>query len=413
MADSGHENREDRQVARYWLIVALALSGACLANAEQPDESAFAVPSGGKDAFTFPIPALVSKDRRLAFFIGKRLFNTNWQQLAKDGYAEVRVEGHLGDRESCASCHVRNGRGDSPRLAPDTFQGADVKLVMSDGKAIRLHTGATVSAAAPRLSIQYQMVPGNFLDGAPYSIYRPIYATVGSSEILDRGGVVDFRVAPAVYGVGLLQLSSELTDGVGCFGWKCSQPSVLSQTAHAFKADIGVISSKLVQSNFPWLVTGKAESMDIALMSKYVSMLAVPMQRDYSDSRVAQGKTLFSRAMCDQCHVQRSIALNSIELPELSGLSFSAFTDLRLHDMGAGLASGTSPLSHLWRTPPLWGLGLVQEVNPSAGFLHDGRAATILEAVLWHSGEASASHEVFIGFSEKERNSLLQFLYSL
>ena len=86
------------------------------------------------------------------------------------------------------------------------------------------------------------------------------------------------------------------------------------------------------------------------------------------------------------------------------------YTDLLLHDMGDGLADGTG---REWRTAPLWGLGLTQTVNPDAGFLHDGRARTILEAVLWHGGEAQAARDAVINMSVSDREALLAFLESL
>jgi CxxC motif-containing protein (DUF1111 family) len=104
------------------------------------------------------------------------------------------------------------------------------------------------------------------------------------------------------------------------------------------------------------------------------------------------------------------------DLPEVAGQTIFPFTDLLLHDMGEGLAdhrpdydaSGTE-----WRTPPLWGLGLVATVNGHTEFLHDGRARSLLEAVLWHGGEAEASRDAVLTMTADERAALLAFLGSL
>ncbi|MCB1639950.1 MAG: thiol oxidoreductase, partial [Thiothrix sp.] len=102
--------------------------------------------------------------------------------------------------------------------------------------------------------------------------------------------------------------------------------------------------------------------------------------------------------------------------PELENQLIQPFTDLLLHDMGPGLADGRPDFEasgQEWRTAPLWGLGLVQTVNPQAGFLHDGRASTLMEAILWHGGEAEAAQRAVLGMDKADRSALLRFLESL
>ena len=100
----------------------------------------------------------------------------------------------------------------------------------------------------------------------------------------------------------------------------------------------------------------------------------------------------------------------------LRGQTFFPYTDLLLHDMGEGLADnrpdGLATGSE-WRTPPLWGIGLVEVVNGHTMFLHDGRARSIEEAILWHGGEAEQSRDNFMGLSSEEREALIRFLRSL
>ena len=104
------------------------------------------------------------------------------------------------------------------------------------------------------------------------------------------------------------------------------------------------------------------------------------------------------------------------EFPELSGQTIRPYTDLLLHDMGDGLADNRPAFDATgreWRTPPLWGIGLVSKVNGHTYFLHDGRARNLLEAILWHGGEAEAARERFRRSSQAERDALTAFLESL
>jgi CxxC motif-containing protein (DUF1111 family) len=103
-------------------------------------------------------------------------------------------------------------------------------------------------------------------------------------------------------------------------------------------------------------------------------------------------------------------------LPEVSDQPIFPYTDLLLHDMGEELADGRPDFladGREWRTPPLWGIGLTQLVNQHTFFLHDGRARNLVEAILWHGGEAEASRERFKHLSAAERQRLIVFLESL
>tara|TARA_Y100001980_G_C14155150_1_gene36264 strand:- start:143 stop:397 length:255 start_codon:yes stop_codon:yes gene_type:complete len=84
--------------------------------------------------------------------------------------------------------------------------------------------------------------------------------------------------------------------------------------------------------------------------------------------------------------------------------------------MGEGLADGRSDFrasGRDWKTRALWGIGLTKVINPRAGFLHDGRARTLEEAILWHGGESKLSRELFTKLSKSQRDSLISFLKSL
>jgi CxxC motif-containing protein (DUF1111 family) len=125
---------------------------------------------------------------------------------------------------------------------------------------------------------------------------------------------------------------------------------------------------------------------------------------------------MFHEAGCPACHTPRHVTRVDPERPELSGQSIRPFTDLLLHDMGPGLADGRPEgraTGQEWRTPPLWGIGLTSVVSGHARFLHDGRARNLLEAILWHGGEAEASKQRVVRMTRGERDALLAFLGSL
>jgi CxxC motif-containing protein (DUF1111 family) len=212
----------------------------------------------------------------------------------------------------------------------------------------------------------------------------------------------------------------------GKFGWKANRPSVEEQAAGAFLEDIGVTSALFPDENcMPSQAAclaaptgGAPELSDDKLhwMTRYLQTLAVPARRNWADPEVLRGKALFQGAGCVGCHVPVLITGTLDGLPELSHQTIRPYTDLLLHDMGAGLATDRSEYAaegSEWRTPPLWGIGLVELVNKHNFLLHDGRARGFAEAILWHDGEALAPRETFRGMPRADRDALIKFLESL
>ncbi len=229
---------------------------------------------------------------------------------------------------------------------------------------------------------------------------------------------------------------------LGRFGWKSNTPSVRTQSLGALRGDIGITNplfpdesiagtelhdSYLTRTGFVDTGTGpdglpeasQRFSDDVVF---YAETLAVPARRNVTNSEVREGARLFEQLNCSGCHTPKFITQSDGELggvamsDALKGQTIYPFTDLLLHDMGEGLADGRPDFlanGNEWRTRPLWGLGLTQIVNPLAGFLHDGRAATIEEAILWHGGEAKQSKEAFMALSANERKQVIAFLNSL
>jgi CxxC motif-containing protein (DUF1111 family) len=262
------------------------------------------------------------------------------------------------------------------------------------------------------------------------------------------------RIAPAVFGVGLLEAVPETEivghadpddangDGIsgrpnrvrdvetdrlalGRFGWKANVPSVEQQNAGAFNADIGITSSVFpdtlcteAQRACNAAPSGGEPEVDdhkLGRVTFYTRTLAVPARRDVDDDDVRKGEELFRAAACSACHLP-TLHTGDSDIDALVDQTIHPFTDLLLHDMGPGLAdrrpdgraSGTE-----WRTAPLWGLGLVEIVNRHTRLLHDGRARNLTEAILWHGGEAEAAKERFRRMSRDDRDALITYLESL
>ena len=201
------------------------------------------------------------------------------------------------------------------------------------------------------------------------------------------------------------------TTKIGRFGLKASQPNLEQQSAAAYDGDMGVSNP---------LFPGDDEETDIDqdtldLATFYVQSLAVPNRLETDDQDVRKGEQFFYGIGCNQCHVA-TLETGQTDIEEVSNQKIQAFTDLLLHDMGEGLADNRPDFQangREWRTTPLWGIGLTQRVLGVQNFLHDGRARTLEEAILWHGGEAEEVKNDFMNLSEKEREQLIDFLNTL
>lgn len=225
--------------------------------------------------------------------------------------------------------------------------------------------------------------------------------------------------------------TDELT--LGRFGWKASNATVRAQVADAFSGDLG-ISTPLMPQHYGDCTPaqqacrdaphgaqerlGPVEAPDpvLGLVTFYSRNLAVPVRRDADDPQVLQGKSQFYAWGCAACHNPKFVTSRKADQPELRFQLIWPYSDLLLHDMGEGLADN-SPVGDAsgseWRTPPLWGIGLTDTVSGKGYYLHDGRARSLLEAVVWHGGEAQAARDNVVAASPDERNALIRFLESL
>lgn len=215
---------------------------------------------------------------------------------------------------------------------------------------------------------------------------------------------------------------------VGRFGLKANTPSIEQQALGALNGDIGVtnylfpeesiIGTPLFneyQKNNPMPLKIEANESVSKSLVFYSQSLAVPPRRNIDNPDVISGAKLFQKINCTACHTP-SWTTGEAKIAALSRQKITPYTDLLLHDMGEGLADYRQDFEadgRQWKTRPLWGIGLTKVVNPRAGFLHDGRANTIEEAILWHDGEGQLSRDRFANLSSIERDQLIKFIESL
>jgi len=219
---------------------------------------------------------------------------------------------------------------------------------------------------------------------------------------------------------------------LGRFGLKAGIPTIMQQTAEAFSGDIGISSPlfpnpwgdcSAVQADGRNAPHGDGDSRGFEIdqdgldfVAFYSRNLAVPARRNVSDPEVRRGKEIFYSTGCASCHHPSFVTHRLENQPEQSFQLIWPYTDMLLHDMGPGLADNRPEAranGQEWRTPPLWGIGRTAQVSGHTYFLHDGRARSLLEAVLWHGGEAERHRQNVVQMPSKDRAALIRFLESL
>jgi CxxC motif-containing protein (DUF1111 family) len=430
----------------------------------------------GRNAFSFPAANLTDAEQT-RFVIGNSFFKRNWVEApastkARDGLGPHFIARSCGGCHVNDGRGAPPAAGATPGEQPvglllrlsipgigayggvvpeptygDQFNNAAVQKVKPEGK----------------VDIRHSEISGRFDDGTPYTLLQPHYSfrDLGYGDM--AGNVlVSPRIAPQIIGVGLLEAIAEQdirenvsaqaalsgpikgvanqvwdapsgTMMLGRYGWKANVATIAHQTAGAFQGDIGITSSifpdeacTAAQQDClaaPRGAKGKAPEIDDKTLGDvvfYQATLAPPARRGVGDAQVQRGETLFTEAQCATCHRPSYITRGSpnprFSSPALNGQRIWPYTDLLLHDLGADLADGRpdgQASGRHWKTPPLWGIGLIKDVNQHTRLLHDGRARGVLEAVLWHGGEAEASRGRVLKMSAEERAALVKFVESL
>jgi CxxC motif-containing protein (DUF1111 family) len=387
------------------------------------------------------------------------LFNTNACQNChiKDGRGHLPAQ----DDGNAVSMLVR--------LSIPSVAGQEQQLIKGGVIPEPVYGGQLQDVAIPgynaegRVRISYVEEAVTLADGVIAKLRKPVLQITDLAYgPMHPQVMTSIRVAPPMIGLGLLEAIPEKDllaqedaddkneDGIsgranrvwdnennrtrpGRFGWKAGKPTLNQQNAGAFAGDMGLTSrvngaddctpaqSACIQAIGSAVNGSDVEGHEVSdkILKQvlfYSRNLAVPARRNMQDADVAKGEQLFNESGCVGCHTPSFVTSKQAAEPELANQVIYPYTDLLLHDMGEGLAdhrgeflaTGTE-----WKTPPLWGLGLTQAVNEHTQFLHDGRARNVLEAILWHGGEAETATQAVIKMKTEERNALLKFVESL
>jgi CxxC motif-containing protein (DUF1111 family) len=377
------------------------------------------------------------------------------------------INGGLGpvfNQNSCEGCHVSNGRSPFPTSQND-LRGLLFRISL-DGKGSfgeplkvpnfggQLQTKAVFGKPAEcKISWQESEKIKKYVDGTEVRLRQFSFIFSDFYAIFPQNVQYSARIAPPMIGLGLLEAINEAdilanadpndanNDGIsgkpnrvwdfqkneialGRFGWKAGHPTLFQQTAAAYNDDMGVTNPLFkIESSYGQIQSdGLPDEPEIDLLTLqnatfYPQSLAVPIRRNWENAEVKLGKKLFIQIKCGNCHQPAFITGQHPEYAFLSNQTIFPYSDMLLHDMGTDLADNRPDFEangQEWRTPPLWGVGLTKTVGGDfANYLHDGRARTLEEAIIWHGGEAENSRSQFEKLSKNERNALISFLENL
>lgn len=425
---------------------------------------------------TFVMPAAnLSIDDEFEFYNGLSFFRDPWV-AAPAATSDRDGLGPLFNARSCIACHQGGGRGKPITAGVNPSLALLIRLGMTGTQNQFPATyGPQLQPFAIRLShpsleqhvlkegdveVSYRIIDGMFADGEPYQLQQPSYRLTNLNYgELPASVTISPRYAPAVYGMGLLDaistddllsqqdIEDSDNDGIsakynwvpnlktgeieiGRFGFKALQPNLAQQVAAAFSQDIGISNSWFADDVCSHAQSACLQAAKLGKQQQYLEipdklhdltiyfsqLITVPKARKLQSAKAQRGRELFYQAACHKCHTPSYITAEDYPITELAGQTIWPYTDLALHDMGEGLSDGKQEFlasKSEWRTPPLWGIGLQNRVQGFQAYLHDGRARTVSEAILWHGGEGDAAKQRFVQFSKQEREALVYFIQQL
>ncbi|HEY0586603.1 MAG TPA: di-heme oxidoredictase family protein [Pseudoduganella sp.] len=325
--------------------------------------------------------------------------------------------------------------------APQNW-GTGVRVAGFETRSVKLADGTAVELRKPAIAYEGPAPEIASLRAAQPMIGTGLLEAVPEADILAR-----VRSTPDADGVkGAANFVYDPETGavrLGRFGWKASKATLRHQAAAALLQDMSVTSpvypNRSCSSDPAGCRSATAQrgvsEPELQLISQYLALVAVPAQRSLSSGfpkgvapldehrvdpqQVGAGSRLFQAMRCSACHTAEMRTGPGHLLAELRNQVIRPYTDLLLHDMGAELADNFvegQAKGSMWRTAPLWGIGYTDKVMGSAGkagYLHDGRARNLTEAIMWHGGEGEAARQRFAALSQTDREALLAFLKSL
>lgn len=419
--------------------------------------------------FLQPVAELSPTDTVL-YEEGMKQFKASWSVFPLiDGEWGLGPTFHA---SACIGCHVNGGRGKTVDDASKTSFQQLVRLSLPGtdaygeslphpvyGNQLQVFGIYGESLSNPvvgeaDLRIDWELQKAALADGTEVELRRPQNRiTKLAFGPLGEKTLTSLRNTPVVYGMGYLDAVPEadilalaakqkslglngrpnyVKDDatgkqlLGRFGWKANQPTLKQQVAAAHMGDMGITSTLYQDQNCPKVqvqcqnahATGKHELTDQAwnAVTFFLAGVEAPKRPTPDSDKYIQGEKLFRGAGCTGCHVSELKTGKFPMLKEIENKQFHPYTDLLLHDMGDDLADNRPDFKaggRDWRTAPLWGLGLSRRVNGSMDLLHDGRARSVLEAILWHGGEAKKAREQFANMKKEDREALISFVHAL
>lgn len=453
-----------KNFVKFWAIPTLCLV-AC-GDAPEPvetDDFAYVGSRSGGDATVFnyyldpfgqPLPGLT--DEQLAQHNqGDFLFETSF---VSSGNKTNPGLGPLFNENSCDHCHPKDGRADFPKNlnVPSGFflrisSGNDPihGPIAAPGFGGQLQQNA-VNGFVPEVQfgVVYQPLVRTYADGTQITLQKPVYSITPLERPLPAKYELSPRIGMPVFGLGLLENIPEKAilayadaddsdgDGIsgrpnyvwdnvnrktslGRFGWKANTATLREQCAAAMVNDMG-LTNPLFNMEERGELDKYKHGIEISVkqlddITFYCQTLSVPARTNAKDPTVMKGEKLFTDLGCAKCHVPTMKTGKNV-LPNLNEQTIHAFTDMLLHDMGDDLADEREDFlanGKEWKTRSLWGLGYTLAANGHERLLHDGRAKSIEEAILWHGGEAEDTRNKFMALPKGERQTLLTFLRSL
>ena len=403
---------------------------------------------------------------------GDGMFERPFSEALSSGFrSDADGVGPLFNMSACEGCHAADGRASPPTENGQMLEGFLFRVsvpgagIHNEPKPHPIYGGQLADKAIEghlpeiTLHMEYETITGQFGDGSEYTLQKPVYSFPKQNYgPLGRDTMISPRVAPFMIGMGLLDaitaesimeyadIDDKNKDGIsgkpnmvwsiekeefmlGKYGWKAEIPTLAHQSMDAAINDMGITNPLFPEENCTTAQVDCSNAMSGTTNAKYemtkkqmnevvtyLEFLAVPGRGYLDNENVMKGEKLFNEVGCSACHRETFVTGTEQRQSRLHNQTIHPYTDMLLHDMGPALADNRPSFDadgYEWRTPPLWGIGMVERVNGHTRFLHDGRARSLEEAVLWHGGEATAAQQRFVQLSQFERKNVIKFLKSL
>ncbi len=425
-------------------------------------------------AFEQPSPAIIEAGLSSQFLAGEAFFEGNF---VADPHVPFGGLGPTYIKTSCISCHPGYGRGRRTDNFSQEYGNGYIAIVHHpDGRIVRGYTPMLqTKAVAPYVPyakgvkiMWHEYVDkysNRYADGTPYNAGKPTQGSLiyPTADIIDpqlplpEDYIVSIESTIGIYGTGLLDAIADediiaeydrqqsITGPVkGIHGAWIKEPNGQVRlgkfTWHCFRATLengpgsnGIYNTtnvtrkdkKSLYITQEWVELQKYLGIDVREIEhpqkeelskgdydKFMIWhrgLAVPAARNLDRPEVQNGQKIFNRLGCASCHKAEWKTGDYPPMKAYSNQVIRPYTDLLMHDMG----EENKGQFRTYRTPPLWGRGLMHKAANHTDMFHDLRARDFEEAILWHFGEAEFSRELFRNLSAKERKELILFLKSL